>query len=102
MESIGKKTFDVIKDHDPGLKKTKGLFFDRGDKPNLSQMLRDAKEQREAQEKQEQETEEARKAHFGSLFDDFQGMCLSGSQLKKTDTVNPRHNDSICSQRCCH
>ena len=63
----------MIKDHDPGLRKTKGLLFERGDKPNLSQMLRDAKEQREAQERQEQECEEARKAHFGSLFDDFQG-----------------------------
>ena len=63
----------MIKDHDPGLRKTKGLFLERGDKPNLSQMLRDAKEQREAQERQEQETEEARKAHFGSLFDEFQG-----------------------------
>lgn len=75
LESIGKKTFDVIKDHDPGLRKTKGLLFERGDKPNLSQVLKDAKEQREAQEKLQQESEEARKAHFGFLFDDFQGLA---------------------------
>ena len=83
LETIGKKTFDVIKDHDPGLKKTKGLFFERGDKPNLSQMLKDAKEQREVQEKQEHENEEARKAHFGSLFDDFQGITLVYSIMQR-------------------
>ena len=74
----------MIKDHDPGLRKTKGLLLERGDKPNLSQMLRDAKEQREVQERQEQASEEARKAHFGSLFDEFQGMF---KKLPKFDTV---------------
>lgn len=94
LESIGKKTFDVIKDHDPGLQKTKGLFFERGNKPNLSQMLRDAKEQREVQERQQQESEEARKAHFGSLFDDFQGLAhlealemLSNQSEKKVSSL---------------
>ena len=73
LESIGKKTFDVIKDHDPGLRKTRGVLFDRGDRPNLSAMLREAKE--EATEKMElqKEADELRKAHFGSLFDDYQG-----------------------------
>ena len=45
-------------------------------------MLKDAKEQREVQEKQEHENEEARKAHFGSLFDDFQGIMLSTVELQ--------------------
>ena len=73
LETLGKKTFDAINERDPGLKKTRGFLVDRGDKPNLSAMLRDAKEQQEAQALQEKESEEARKAHFGSLFDDFQG-----------------------------
>lgn len=73
LETIGKKTFDAINERDPGLKKTRGFLADRGDKPNLSAVLREAKEQEEVRAQQEMESEEARKAHFGSLFDDFQG-----------------------------
>ena len=73
LETIGKKTFDVINEHDPGLKKARVFLRDRGDKPNLSGVLRDAKEQHEAQVEHEKESEEARKSHFGALFDDFQG-----------------------------
>lgn len=75
LESLGKKTFDVINEHDPGLKRARAFLHDRGDKPNLSALLRDAKEQQEFRVKQEQESEEARKCHFGSLFDDFQGLA---------------------------
>lgn len=74
LETLGKKTFDVINERDPGLKKTRGFLRDRGDKPNLSAVLREAKEQQEIRAQQEKESEEARKAHFGSLFDDFQGV----------------------------
>jgi hypothetical protein len=73
LETLGKKTFDVINEQDPGLKKARGFLRDRGNKPNLSAILRDAKEQHEAEDEYQRESEEARKAHFGSLFDDFHG-----------------------------
>lgn len=94
LETLGKKTFDVITERDPGLKKTRGFLLDRGDKPNLSDMLRDAKEHNEAMVKQEKENEEARKAHFGSLFDEFQGLAhlealeiLSNQSEKKVNSL---------------
>lgn len=77
LEKVGKKTFDAINASDPGLKKTRHFLLDRGDKPNLSAILREAKEQEETRVEQEKENEEARKAHFGALFDDFQGLCYS-------------------------
>ncbi|XP_069130382.1 protein FAM114A2-like isoform X1 [Argopecten irradians] len=75
LETIGKKTFDVIKDHDPGLRKTKEVLFHRGDKPNLSQILRDAKEDSAKQMEKDKESEEAQKAHFGFMFDEYQGLA---------------------------
>lgn len=94
LETLGKKTFDVINDHDPGLKKARAFLHDRGDKPNLSAVLRDAKEQQETRTRQEKESEEARKAHFGSLFDDFQGLAhlealemLSNQSEKRVNTL---------------
>ncbi|KAK3605420.1 hypothetical protein CHS0354_007501 [Potamilus streckersoni] len=74
LETIGKKTFDVIKDHDPGLKKARGFLFERKDKPNLSQILRDAKKEAEFRVEKEKEFEESRKADFGVHFDEFQGL----------------------------
>ncbi len=40
-------------------------------------MLREAKEEAENKAHQEEEFEEARKAHFGAVFDDFNGMQSS-------------------------
>ena len=74
LETLGKKTFDALNEHDPGLKKTRGLLKEGGNKPNLSAILRDARDHHENQVKLEKESEEARKAHFGTLFDDFQGI----------------------------
>ncbi|KAL3880464.1 hypothetical protein ACJMK2_032701 [Sinanodonta woodiana] len=74
LEIIGKKTFDVLKDHDPGLKRARGFLFDRKDKPNLSQILRDAKKEAEFRVEKEKEFEESRKADFGVHFDEFQGL----------------------------
>ncbi|XP_052281546.1 protein FAM114A2-like [Dreissena polymorpha] len=94
LESLGKKSFEAIKERDPGLKKTRGFLHDRGDKPNLSAVLREAKEQEEKRVKHEKETEEARKAHFGSLFDEFQGLAhlealemLSNQCEKRVNTL---------------
>ncbi|OWF53898.1 protein FAM114A2-like [Mizuhopecten yessoensis] len=94
LENIGKKTYDVIKDHDPGLRKTKEVLFHRGDKPNLSQILRDAKEDSVKRIEMEKESDEARKAHFGFMFDEYQGLShlealeiLSNQCEKKVQTL---------------
>lgn len=74
LETIGKKTMEVLQDGDPGLKKKRAFFMNEGDKPILSQMLREAKDKAEIEEKSIEGKEFARKVHFEILFDDFQGL----------------------------
>lgn len=74
LEAIGKKTMEVLQDGDPGLKKKRAFFMNENDKPILSQILREAKEKAEIEEKTIEERELARKVHFESLFDDYQGL----------------------------
>ncbi|KAM8900489.1 protein FAM114A2 isoform 2-T6 [Spinachia spinachia] len=73
LEFIGKKTMDVIAEGDPGFKKTKGLL---GRNCTLSQALREAKEREalEAAEKEFSDSEKQVVAHYGMLFDEFQGL----------------------------
>jgi len=72
LETIGKKTYDVIAEGDHGLKST---IHKAKDKPNLSQLLKEAKEDAAQRVHQEEEFQEARKAHFGAQFDDFNGLA---------------------------
>lgn len=72
LETIGKKTYDVIAEGDYGLKKT--IERTNKNKPNLSQALREAKEEAEEKAKEEEEFLESRKCHYGAQFDDFQGL----------------------------
>ncbi|XP_026824084.1 protein FAM114A2 isoform X4 [Ooceraea biroi] len=74
LEAIGKKTMEVLQEGDPGLKKKRAFFMNEPEKPILSQILREAKEKAEAEEKTMEERELARKIHFESLFDDYQGL----------------------------
>uniref|UniRef100_A0A3B5MY67 Family with sequence similarity 114 member A2 n=1 Tax=Xiphophorus couchianus TaxID=32473 RepID=A0A3B5MY67_9TELE len=73
LEFIGKKTMDVIAEGDPGFKKTKGLMNRNA---SLSQVLREAKEREELQtaKKESSDTEKKVVAHYGMLFDEFQGL----------------------------
>lgn len=73
LETIGKKTYSTLSEHDPAFRKTREFLTPKGDKPNLSSILREAKEKAELEAEQEKQNEEARKAHFGTLFDDYQG-----------------------------
>lgn len=74
LETLGKKTMEVLEEGDPGLAKKRALFANDADKPILSQVLRDAKERADAAEKSIEEKDLARKVHFESLFDDNQGL----------------------------
>ncbi|NXP27533.1 F1142 protein, partial [Scytalopus superciliaris] len=71
LEFIGKKTMDVIAEGDPGFKKTKGLI---NRSSTLSQVLREAKEKEEQQTAMEVTMATEKKAHYGLLFDEFQGL----------------------------
>ncbi|KAF7384703.1 hypothetical protein HZH68_014315 [Vespula germanica] len=74
LEAIGKKTMEVLQEGDPGLKKKRAFFMTEENKPNLSQILREAKEKAASEEKTIEEKQLARKIHFESLFDDYQGL----------------------------
>lgn len=74
LETIGKKTMEVLQEGDPGLKKKRAFFSNDGEKPILSQILREAKDQADVAEKSMEEKELARKVHFESIFDDYQGL----------------------------
>ncbi|XP_036239028.1 protein NOXP20 [Molothrus ater] len=69
LEFIGKTTMNVLAESDPGFKKTKTLMART---VSLSQLLREAKE-KEKQRRAQQVTVE-RTAHYGLLFDEFQGL----------------------------
>ncbi|XP_043918877.1 protein NOXP20 [Protopterus annectens] len=70
LEFIGKKTMNVLAESDPGFKRTKTLMQRT---VSLSQMLREAKE-KEKQRRGQQVIAE-RTAHYGMLFDEFQGLA---------------------------
>ncbi|XP_058276796.1 protein NOXP20 isoform X2 [Hirundo rustica] len=69
LEFIGKTTMNVLAENDPGFKRTKTLMART---VSLSQLLREAKE-KEKQRRAQQVTVE-RTAHYGLLFDEFQGL----------------------------
>ncbi|XP_034257766.1 protein FAM114A2 isoform X1 [Pantherophis guttatus] len=71
LEYIGKKTMDVIAEGDPGFKKTKGLMNRNS---TLSQVLREAKEREQQKTAAEVSMTTEKKAHYGLLFDEFQGL----------------------------
>lgn len=94
LEAIGKKTMEVLQDGDPGLKKKRAFFMNEPEKPNLSQILREAKERAETEEKTIEERELARKVHFESLFDDYQGLV----HLEALEMLSKQSNMKI--QHC--
>ncbi|KAK3790071.1 hypothetical protein RRG08_038767 [Elysia crispata] len=94
LENIGKKTYNTLAEHDPALRRTRQFLAPRGDKPNLSSSLREARDQAEQQQKQDEANQEALKAHFGTLFDDYQGLAhlealeiLSNQSEKKVHSL---------------
>ncbi|XP_022061761.2 protein NOXP20 isoform X2 [Acanthochromis polyacanthus] len=69
LEFIGKKTMTVLAESDPGFKKTKTLMQKTA---SLSQMLKEAKEKERA--RLSNQPISAPTAHYGILFDDYQGL----------------------------
>ncbi|GLV35218.1 uncharacterized protein CBL_01633 [Carabus blaptoides fortunei] len=73
LEVIGKKTMEVLQEGDPGLKKKRALLG-INEKPVLSQILREAKDKAEEENKFLQEKHIARRPHYETIFDDYQGL----------------------------
>ncbi|KAM4673501.1 protein NOXP20 isoform 1-T1 [Amazona ochrocephala] len=69
LEFIGKTTMNVLAESDPGFKRTKTLMART---VSLSQLLREAKEKEKQRRAQQVAVE--RTAHYGLLFDEFQGL----------------------------
>lgn len=74
LETIGKKTMEVLQEGDPGLKKKRAFLKIDQEKPVLSQLLREAKEKAEQENKVLQQKHLVKKPNYESIFDDYQGL----------------------------
>ncbi|CAH2230577.1 protein FAM114A2 [Pararge aegeria] len=75
LETIGKKTMEVLQDGDPGLAKKRAMLgLDSGDKPVLSQVLREARAKADEEDQMKEAKREAKAVHYETLFDDFEGL----------------------------
>ncbi|XP_038651727.1 protein FAM114A2 [Scyliorhinus canicula] len=100
LEFIGKKTMDVIAEGDPGFKKTRGLMYRT---TTLSQVLREAKEKEQQQTADEVSEDSEKKAHYGMLFDEFQGLShlealeilSSESEVKVKSVLNAMSGEDL-------
>lgn len=68
---------EVLQDGDPGLAKKRAMLgLDSGDKPVLSQLLREAKEKADEEDMIKEAKKEAKEVHYETLFDDFEGNVV--------------------------
>ncbi|CAG9826628.1 unnamed protein product [Diabrotica balteata] len=74
LETIGKKTMEVLQEGDPGLKNKRALLKLEKEKPILSQVLREAKEKAERENQVLQEKHSKKKMNYETLFDDYHGL----------------------------
>ncbi|CAG9854230.1 unnamed protein product [Phyllotreta striolata] len=74
LETIGKKTMEVLQEGDPGLKNKRALLKLDKEKPTLSQMLREAKERSETDNQILKEENYKKKINYETLFDDYHGL----------------------------
>lgn len=72
LETVGKKTLEVLQDGDPGLRKKRAIFFQNTEKINLSQTLQEAKNKAEVESIQNNQLEI--KKGYAYLLDSFQGL----------------------------
>ncbi|KAJ2941143.1 hypothetical protein O0L34_g10379 [Tuta absoluta] len=74
LETIGRKTFEVLQEGDPHLAKKRALLGLDPSTPVLSQVLREAKAKAEEEDQIREERREAKEIHYERLFDDFEGL----------------------------
>ncbi|CAG4976480.1 unnamed protein product [Colias eurytheme] len=95
LETIGKKTMEVLQDGDPGLAKKRALLGLDNEKPVLSQILREAKEKAEEEDKIREAKREAKEVHYESLFDDFEGLVHLEALEMLSRQVNMRIEERL-------
>ncbi|XP_044747807.1 protein FAM114A2 [Coccinella septempunctata] len=74
LETIGKKTMEVLQEGDPGLKKKRAFLNIDQEKPVLSQILREAKERAENESRTLEEHSMKKCKNYETLFDDHHGL----------------------------
>ncbi|CAG9820134.1 unnamed protein product [Phaedon cochleariae] len=74
LETIGKKTMEVLQEGDPGLKNKRAFLKLDQDKPVLSQVLKEAKAKAEEENRALQQKNISKKLNYESLFDDYHGL----------------------------
>lgn len=75
LETIGKKTYEVLQENDPQLRKKRALLkYLEGEKPVLSSILREAKERAETENIDREKRHFAKKANYETMFDDYTGL----------------------------
>ncbi|KAK9886969.1 hypothetical protein WA026_019227 [Henosepilachna vigintioctopunctata] len=74
LETIGKKTMEVLQEGDPGLKKKRAFLKIEQDKPVLSQILREAKEKAEKEDMISENNCIRKIKNYETLFDDHHGL----------------------------
>ncbi|KAL3266673.1 hypothetical protein HHI36_010835 [Cryptolaemus montrouzieri] len=74
LETIGKKTMEVLQEGDPGLKKKRAFLKIEQNKPVLSQILREAKERAENERNISEEVYMKKMKNYETLFDDHHGL----------------------------
>lgn len=96
LETIGKKTMEVLQDGDPGLAKKRAMLgLGAEDKPVLSQLLREAKAKADEEDKIKEEKREAKEVHYETLFDDFEGLVHLEALEMLSKQVNMRIEERL-------
>ncbi|ESN91688.1 hypothetical protein HELRODRAFT_165747 [Helobdella robusta] len=74
LETIGKKTYDVLTEGDHGLKQVIRKNRENKQMPDLSLALKEARKIAEMKMKEEESLLESKKYHYGYWFDEYQGL----------------------------
>lgn len=101
LETIGKKTVEVLQENDPGLKRKRAFLKIDQDRPILSQILREAKEK--AEEESKAQIRPQKRPNYEWIFDDYQGlvhlealeMLSKQCDIKLQDMLENLHGDKL-------
>ncbi|XP_065885444.1 protein FAM114A2-like [Dysidea avara] len=87
LETLGKKTMDILSEGDPGFRKKRELLG--GKTKTLSELIREAKEEVEARKNGQDDAERPAVVTFSLLFDEYQGVVhLEALELLSSECAN--------------
>ncbi|KOB67606.1 Uncharacterized protein OBRU01_13486 [Operophtera brumata] len=92
--SEAKETRSSKPDGDPGLAKKRAMLgLDSGDKPILSQVLREAKAKADEEDQLREVKREAKEIHYVTLFDDFEEMLSRQTSMRIEERIRAADPD---------